>query len=163
MVASKREEMDREIDHLLIVQSENLRRYWEVSQAVCQCCLNSISVCLIGMYRSDPCACLAIIWWLTPCNAQDQSVSHGSFAMRLSGTPQEMCLKQECEPGVLCIVRCRHLWCLQRRIVLNTNSSMLSSIVQSAACTATCCLCCRAGPSTTQADISSICVIWLAG
>lgn len=31
MVASKREEMDREIDHLLIVQSENLRRYWEVS------------------------------------------------------------------------------------------------------------------------------------
>lgn len=30
MVASKREEMDREIDHLLIVQSENLRRYWEV-------------------------------------------------------------------------------------------------------------------------------------
>lgn len=31
MVASKREEMDREIDHLLITQSENLRRYWEVS------------------------------------------------------------------------------------------------------------------------------------
>ncbi|DBA77623.1 hypothetical protein WJX77_012528 [Trebouxia sp. C0004] len=29
MVASKREEMDREIDHLLIMQSENLRRYWE--------------------------------------------------------------------------------------------------------------------------------------
>ncbi|KAL3143980.1 hypothetical protein ABBQ32_003790 [Trebouxia sp. C0010 RCD-2024] len=29
MVASKREEMDREIDHLLITQSENLRRYWE--------------------------------------------------------------------------------------------------------------------------------------
>ena len=32
MVASKREEMDREIDHLLITQSENLRRYWEVSR-----------------------------------------------------------------------------------------------------------------------------------
>lgn len=31
MVASKREEMDREIDHVLISQSENLRRYWEVS------------------------------------------------------------------------------------------------------------------------------------
>lgn len=31
MVASKREEMDREIDHVLITQSENLRRYWEVS------------------------------------------------------------------------------------------------------------------------------------
>ena len=30
MVASKREEMDREIDHLLITQSDNLRRYWEV-------------------------------------------------------------------------------------------------------------------------------------
>ena len=44
MVASKREEMDREIDHLLIVQSENLRRYWEVLQhadlmyiLVCMC------------------------------------------------------------------------------------------------------------------------------
>lgn len=34
MVASKREEMDREIDHLLITQSENLRRYWEVSAVV---------------------------------------------------------------------------------------------------------------------------------
>lgn len=33
MVASKREEMDREIDHLLITQSENLRRYWEVSNS----------------------------------------------------------------------------------------------------------------------------------
>ena len=33
MVASKREEMDREIDHLLITQSENLRRYWEVGIA----------------------------------------------------------------------------------------------------------------------------------
>lgn len=32
MVASKREEMDREIDHVLITQSENLRRYWEVKQ-----------------------------------------------------------------------------------------------------------------------------------
>ena len=35
MVASKREEMDREIDHLLIVQSENLRRYWEVRHHAC--------------------------------------------------------------------------------------------------------------------------------
>ena len=34
MVASKREEMDREIDHLLIVQSENLRRYWEVRHSL---------------------------------------------------------------------------------------------------------------------------------
>lgn len=39
MVASKREEMDREIDHLLIVQSENLRRYWEVRcTGCCQAC-----------------------------------------------------------------------------------------------------------------------------
>lgn len=36
LVASKREEMDREIDHLLITQSENLRRYWEVS-LFCPC------------------------------------------------------------------------------------------------------------------------------
>ena len=43
MVASKREEMDREIDHLLIMQSENLRRYWEVrAHAVCcVCCLET--------------------------------------------------------------------------------------------------------------------------
>ena len=34
MVASKREEMDREIDHVLITQSENLRRYWEVSSTL---------------------------------------------------------------------------------------------------------------------------------
>ena len=43
MVASKREEMDREIDHLLIMQSENLRRYWEVSPLAvcCFCCLKT--------------------------------------------------------------------------------------------------------------------------
>ena len=43
MVASKREEMDREIDHLLIMQSENLRRYWEVSPLAvcCVCCLKT--------------------------------------------------------------------------------------------------------------------------
>lgn len=43
MVASKREEMDREIDHLLIMQSENLRRYWEVRPLAvcCVCCLKT--------------------------------------------------------------------------------------------------------------------------
>lgn len=48
MVASKREEMDREIDHLLIMQSENLRRYWEVSPLAvcCSCCLKTADALL---------------------------------------------------------------------------------------------------------------------
>ncbi len=49
MVASKREEMDREIDHLLIMQSENLRRYWEVRPlaACCICCLKTADAAVI--------------------------------------------------------------------------------------------------------------------
>ncbi len=49
MVASKREEMDREIDHLLIMQSENLRRYWEVSPLTvcCFCCLKTADAAIV--------------------------------------------------------------------------------------------------------------------
>ena len=68
MVASKREEMDREIDHVLITQSENLRRYWEVSsplqtwswlsllEQVCACTYKVVTVlrflCKRGCYVS---------------------------------------------------------------------------------------------------------------
>ncbi len=51
MVASKREEMDREIDHLLIMQSENLRRYWEVSPLAvcCVCCFKKTADALMRL------------------------------------------------------------------------------------------------------------------
>ena len=55
MVASKREEMDREIDHVLITQSENLRRYWEVSSPFltwsCLSLLEQMCACFVQRWR----------------------------------------------------------------------------------------------------------------
>lgn len=65
MVASKREEMDREIDHLLITQSENLRRYWEVRinlQAKLRLLEHHTCICVVlrrMLFRTayQPCLC----------------------------------------------------------------------------------------------------------